>query len=391
MLPSPQQSLLLQGCLGTKQVAATAWSDWLSQVRDPRSVFEKDLTGLKGLLPFIRHSLETNGIKVSDEFRVYLQVSSVREELRSNIYRKILAGTLLALRSAHCDVIALRAAALSETVYEKESIRHNHAIELLVQPSHMQNAVNALRQLPFQRQEHQRAWQRDLHPYIHETGLPLVLHTRLLLLPYYPVNLSETWTSSRQAILSGVETKILSPSETLVHICGHASYSRSRANLRWVCDAVLTLRHYPDMNWNRVLEQAQQYRLTLPLWIMLEYLARRLHAPIPEEVLAELSCAAAGMDRISREAAIVGTMLGATSPSSAIRGLRGNPRAQMLFIRLFLLPSRTYMCWRYGIEHRWLLPFAHLYRLMKFGALAAVRLTRKQSARAREELVADVD
>lgn len=391
MLPSPRQSLLLKACLGPKALAPAAWRDWLAEVRDPKSVFETDAAGLRGLLPFIGYCLDVNEIEVSNEFRVYLQISSVREELRSNIYRQILTDTLSALRVAGCDVIALRAAALSETIYDKPSIRHNHAIELLVDPSQIQSAVDALAQLPFKRKEQRRAWQRHSHAFMHRSGLPVVLHTRLLLLPYHQVDLNEIWHDAGPATLSGIETKVLSQVDGLVNICAHASSSPGRGNLRWVCDAALTVRRYPGMNWDRVAERAQQLRLVLPLWAMFEYLARQVHTPIPEPVLTGLSRAAARADRVSREAATVGAVLGAASPADAIRRLRGNRRAQMLFVRFFLLPSRTYMAWRYGLERRWLLPFGYLYRLMKFEALAVILLARKHSVRGREQLVAEVD
>ena len=378
MLPSPRQSLLLKACLGPKALAPAAWRDWLAEVGDPKSVFETDAAGLRGLLPFIGHCLDVNEIEVSDDFRVYLQISSVREELRSNIYRQILTDTLSVLRVAGCDVIVLRAAALSETVYDKPSVRHNHGIELLVDPSQVGSAGAALAQLPFRRLEPRRAWQRHSHAFMHESGLPLVVHTRLLLLPHYQVNLGEIWTRSESATINGVETKVLAPADTLVDICGHASYSPGRRNLRWVCDAVLTLRRYPDMNWERVVQRVEEYRLAPPLSVMFEYLARALHAPVPDRVLLELSVDAEKADRASREAAIIGIVLGAASPLDAVRRLRGNARARILLARVFLLPSRTYMNWRYGVGASCLLPFVHLYRLLKFAAIGSKRLIRRR-------------
>jgi hypothetical protein len=378
MLPSSRQSLLLKACLGPKALAPAAWRDWLAEVGDPKSVFETDAAGLRGLLPFIGHCLDLNEIEVSDDFRVYLQISSVREELRSNIYRQILTETLSALRFAGCDVIALRAAALSETVYDKPSIRHNHAIELLVDPSQIQSAVDALAQLPFKRKEQRRAWQRQSHAFMHRSGLPVVLHTRLLLLPYHQVDLNEIWHDAGPATLSGIETKVLSQVDGLVHVCAHASSSPGRGNLRWVCDAALTVRRYPGLNWDRVAERAQQLRLVLPLWAMFEYLARQVHTPIPEPVLTGLSRAAARADRVSREAAIVGAVLGAASPADAIRRLRGKARARILLARFLLLPSRTYMSWRYGVDRSWLLPFVHLYRFSKFAVFGVKRLIRRR-------------
>ncbi|CAN5199208.1 hypothetical protein BH24PSE2_BH24PSE2_08770 [soil metagenome] len=391
MLPVPQQTILLQACLGSAEVAAEGWRGWLDHVRDPRSAFERDQEGIKGLLPFIRYSLNKHEIEVPAGFRVYLQVSSVREELRSRIYRQILGDTLSALRAAGCDVIALRAAALSESVYETNDLRHNHAIELLIRPSDVDRATEALKNLPFEHQEPRRAWQRHVHQYIHTTGLPLVLHTALLLLPHYRAGSDDIWANSESAVLGGVESRMLSPCENLINVCGHASYSRGRMNLRWVCDAVLILRRHPEIEWESVIQRVRQYRLVLPLAVMFEFLAQQLEAPIPQPVLTDLKREAESANRSDREAAILGVMLGAATPVSAIRRLPDDLPSRALCARHFLFPSRTYMQWRYGYERRWLLPAAYLYRLARFGSAALSRRNRRSLARSGARAVADVD
>ena len=79
------------------------------------------------------------------------------------------------------------------------------------------------------------------------------------------------------------------PADSLLHVCGHASYSKSRQSLRWLTDAWLIVNRHPDLDWDLLLDCARRSHLALPLSVALSYLANDLNAPIPLRFLNRLS------------------------------------------------------------------------------------------------------
>ena len=47
-----------------------------------------------------------------------------------------------------------------------------------------------------------------------------------------------------------VTAEIPAPADSLLHVCGHASYSASRQSLRWVTDAWFIVNRHPDLDWD---------------------------------------------------------------------------------------------------------------------------------------------
>ena len=365
VLPSPDNTRLLKACLSSGLEASNAWEDWLNRVGNPKSWLERDYSGLKGLLPFIQHALTKNRIELSEEFRTYLRVSTLREELRSEIYRNIAGEVLSTLQSAGLQVIALKGAALSETVYDHPNIRHNHAIDLLLHESDLPAAVEALKSLPFVPSPQQSRAHAQHQNFIHETGLPLTLHSRLFFLPYYDADQGGVWDRAESAYVGEVKTLVCCAADNLVHVCGHASYSRSRSNLRWVCDAFYILKRRPSIDWNIVVQEARNHHLVIPLKAILEYLAKELQVEIPEYVLTELSKIPLGEDSADCEAVLAIATMG-ISPFRALSRLSGSWRAKLLIAKFMLFPPKNYVRWRYGVSHPMLTPLVYIYRPCRF-------------------------
>jgi len=84
----------------------------------------------------------------------------------------------------------------------------------------------------------------------------------------------------------GTVARVLSPEDSLVHTCVHATTGRHRDSLLWVCDAWFLLRTYPELDWELVTELTRRFRLSLALADTLAYLSRELGAAVPAAVLA---------------------------------------------------------------------------------------------------------
>lgn len=161
--------------------------------------------------------------------------------------------------------------------------------------------------------------------------------------------------------VAGPSVHVLSPADMLLHVCGHASCSESRASLRWVADAWSIAAKCADLDWDAFLWGAARTKLALSLYVMLAYLATYLDAPIPEPVLYSLACKAEHVGRTAREAALFGVRRSYHGFCSATKDWRSHA----FLLRWRLLPTPSYLRWTYGVQSRGgvlLLYFARVVR-----------------------------
>jgi hypothetical protein len=137
---------------------------------------------------------------------------------------------------------------------------------------------------------------------------------------------------------------VLSPADTLLHVCGHAFYSASRESLRWVGDAWHIVKRYDDLDWELLCASAERGHLTLPLLVTLRYLAESLGAPVPAMVLGRLEGAVERAPDVERDVALRAARTGACESVSALLGrVRGGWRVRAMTVLWLLFPSRAYV------------------------------------------------
>jgi putative nucleotidyltransferase-like protein len=355
LLPAAAEGMLLAACLRDGDVAAQAWTAFVGQVGDVKAYFETNRTGLKGMLPFIEASLAAKEIDAGRAFHTYARVALVREELRSQIYAEILDSVLVALDAAHIPALLLKGGALSATVYPQPSRRHTHAIDLLVDPEQMAPASAALARIQCTRRPVGSGASRH-QDYRHWTGLALGLHSTAFFLPYFEMPREQLLARAASISIAGRRVFIMSPEDSLVHICAHAIYSRSRANLRWACDAFYLLERHPNLDWSIVIETAVRSRVGLPLCVLLRWLREALGAAVPAERLGELHERSGPIDALTAESIYAALLHTTLSRGKALRALAGSWRAQLGFLRFTAVPSPRYMRWRHNVDANWKLP-----------------------------------
>ena len=280
-LPPRTHGLLLAACMCVPDTASEAWRDFVAAVGDPKRFFELNGTGLKGMLPLVESRLTELGIDAGRSFHTYARVASVREALRNRIYLEILCEALDALDGSGVSCVLLKGGAVSASAYPQPSRRHNHAIDLWIEAPQMRCASAVLSSGRFAAEEAGSgdAWHRSFR---HVTGLPLALHSKPLYLPHFDLPLEEFVGRLRTVGLGARGARILSPEDCLVHVLGHAIYSRSRSNLRWACDAFYLVERNPAIAWNVVVQTATRSGLGLPLLVFLRWMKQNLGARIPE-------------------------------------------------------------------------------------------------------------
>lgn len=364
--PDTQQTLLLRACVGSEPEAEQAWQKFVSRIGNTKLFFERDLTGLKGLLPIIHSAARRNSFTLDKKMWTYLRSAALREELRSGVYREICRDILRAIVDKDIPVIALKACALADTAYETPAERHCHAIDIMVPRGTLGRASDIVRALGFRPARMPEARAGGRQGFRHESGLPLVIHETLFDAPIYPGDVDVMWETSQPATVAGVPVRVLAPTYNLLHVLSAAFLDRARGNLRWAIDAWLLIHRMEDSDWDALQRYAQEGRLELPMLTMLRYLADALDAPIPEGLFTQLSISAQQTRRPGREAALSGAIIGLAALREAWSHRIRTADARRELVRFLLLPSSIYLRWSYGTTARASLPFFYAYRPLSF-------------------------
>ena len=366
ILPTAEQTDLLRACLHTGASGRQAWERWQERMGGLKKGLEEGSQGIKGLLPLLSIALRRDGVVDDPTLLTYVRTAYLREELRSQIYRRLFRNVLAALATDRIPVLVLKGAALADTVYEKPALRHCHDIDLLVGEDDMCHAVSRLTSLGWTLPKTGRGSGIEDLRLEHESGLPLELHRRLFRLPYYRAPLADIWARSQMQSIAGISTRILSPADSLLYVCGHASYCRSRESLRWVCDSWFLINRCPDLDWDVLVDCTLRSHLALPLSVMLAYLAEVLRAPIPASVLDRLYAAASQTDTVEREIALLGARVGARGNFQNIVRMARGWRARMQVVQWILFPAPSYLHWAYHLRSSWWLPVYYMYRPLRY-------------------------
>jgi hypothetical protein len=360
--PHPEQLLLLRACLGAPDDAREAWDNWRQRVGVPQRALSDPSTGIRRLFPLLFHAVSRHGFPVEKETSTLLRTAYLRDEARHATYARIAADALTALQAAGLRVIALKGAALAYTAYERPMLRHCHDLDVLVPDESLHEASKALHRMVL----HSPRLIGEGHlRLLHESGLPIVLHSRLFRFPYYDMSFAELWSRSEAATVAGVDTRMLSPLDTLVHVCGHASYSTSRRSLVWISDACHLLARHPALDWSDLPERAGASRLSLPLHVTLEFLARDMGAPIPGPSLDSVHAAAQRAPVEGRALALFGAARNPGEHVAAMARMPGGWPSRRLVASSLCFPPPRAVRSAYAIRIPAALPFWYVFHVAR--------------------------
>lgn len=366
ILPTREETLLLRACLYSGDAARQAWKEWRSRTNGGANDYLVTDQSVKAILPLIFNALRCHGLELDKESTTFLRSAYLKEELRNKIFRRICRDVLLLLAKEDISAIVLKGTALAETVYPSPVLRHSHDIEILLKDQDLDRAAATLRRVFFRIVKQGPEPGGSHFTLEHETHLPLELHSSLFQIPYYNSSLAEIWSRRRKCEVADVPAHILAPSDNLLHVCGHASYSRGHQSLRWVNDAWFVIDRNPDLDWDLLLDCAGRSHLVLPLSVILSYLAEDLKAAVPQDFLHRLSAAASESSAVEREFALFSAR---SAPLGSFRSLlrkTNSWRGRAFVIRWMLFPSPTYLRWVQQNHRSWLLPFYYVYRPISY-------------------------
>jgi Uncharacterised nucleotidyltransferase len=302
LLPTAEETDLLRVCLDEDQpVASRSRAD---------NVFAHVGPLQKCLLPLLAHAVRPGDV-ADASLRSQLRAALVSEELRHDAYNGVLHAVLAGLAAARVPAIVLKGAALADTVYPQPGLRHSHDIDLLVAPEDMARAQEILVPIGLRRAGADAATAAPSLTFVHPSGLPIQLHTRLFRSPFYQAPLAQVWARSEPAVIAHAAARTLSAGDALAQILGQAASAGSRESLLWVCDAWCLSTRNPALDWVRFVDVVCQSSLALPVAIQLRYLCEAFELAVDGAALQEIEGRAHRATLTEREAAIYAVRAGA--------------------------------------------------------------------------------
>ncbi len=287
--PTRAQELLLRAALLSGADAAGAWSRW----RACADLNHLD-PGSFRLLPLLYHNLKAQGI--SDPLMNKLKGIHRMAWCRNQVLLERFALLLNALHGDGIGTMVLKGAAVTLLHYRDHGLRPMQDLDVLVRPEAAPAAVALLERLGWKPlrplPEGRRAsFFRTVHSisFADAAGRECDLHWHVLTECCYPHADDDFWEASAPLDVHGAQTRALCPADQLLHVCVHGARWNAIAPIRWVADAMVILRTSPGLDWRRLVAQARQRCIVLPLRETLRYLRDFLSAPLPAGAMEELA------------------------------------------------------------------------------------------------------
>ncbi len=286
--PTTEQWLLLRAALLQGPDAIRAWREWRERV-DPDALG----TASSALLPLLCRNVRAHG---SDDPPPAWMRDLRRRAWAENADRlNALAALLRLLHAEGIETLVLKGAALVVAYYPDLGLRSMSDVDVLVPRVRVGAAMARLREegwRPVGRSARSRTPEMTIavshaHAFTGPSGQQLDLHWHV-----FPECCDadadlDFWADARTIEIDGVTTRMLSPTDQLLHVCVHGTRWSHVQPVRWVADAMMVLAR-ERIDWDRLVGQAGRRGLVCPIRDTLRLLSEMLGAPIPAAVLVTL-------------------------------------------------------------------------------------------------------
>jgi hypothetical protein len=364
IVPQEPDVGLLRSVLWDGPSAQAQWSAWTKTVGDPKTYFQREFLGRKGLLAFVSRRISANRIDVGDDFATYARVARVREQLRTRIFLDSLHAVHSALQDRGLQPVLINGGAYAFTIYPDAFVRHNHAIDFWL-PARFGAARDAVLTAGFfhRRTAVQRAGM--LETYRHRCGLELTLRSELFSAPHVAADSAEFLRRCRSVSVEQTRARVLAPTDRLCHTLGETALAPTRGNLRWVCDAYLLIAR-GDVDFDELAVTADRLGTALPSALLLRFFREELLLDVPETVIERLLVA--GMPSTRNRAALL-LSVGLRCSGSVGAFIARSRRDSKLWaraLRFALFPSLEHLGYTHHSPARAIVPLWYVLRIARF-------------------------
>lgn len=254
-----------------------------------------------GVHPLVYHTLRQHGAgllpdEVQREIERFERIATIRNTFMTDELGRLLD------RFEHEGIPALplKGPVLAQGAYGDMHRRWYTDLDILIPPRAF-NRVEALLleggYVPFEKVRHLRGLKRKLYYYLSgqwpfkrgKGVFNLDVHAHVM--PpgyYYPVTFEKFWRRSRALALGGTIVRRFAAEDMLQVLCFHGAKNQWGA-LKHVCDVAELIEAEPSMDWKTVVARAQAVRGVRILSLGLLLTRRVLNAPVPSEVLNQLT------------------------------------------------------------------------------------------------------
>jgi hypothetical protein len=306
--PTEPQLLLLKAALLSGDEAIDAWRQWISFV-DIETLDE----GSNRLLPLLSYNLDRLGLRTpySDRLRGYRRQTWFRNQLQMRTFVSILTS----FKQIGLEAVVLKGISLAFLFYPDSSIRPLYDIDLLVRREDALRAIALMAEKGWKTMDWRvaRRMQRFFKPgdayaaspdstfgrrmlqgesiaFVDPSGMQIDLHWNLLHYRVWPGADDDFWSAAVDKEIGKLRSRILCPTDCLLHVLEHGSRWNHVPPIRWIADAMMIMRSNGDpIDWERLVRLARQNQLAFGLYPMLDLLKSQFGAAIPSEVMAELN------------------------------------------------------------------------------------------------------
>lgn len=300
--PSESHDLLLQASLLKGERFHAAWQQWIARV---------DVDQLDGpsqrLFPLLfsnllAHRIEHPAVAVAKRHQLMAFIRNERLLFAAD-------GVLSALRAAGIEMMLLKGGGLAPRYYAERALRPMNDLDILVRPAQLERAQALLAGSGWEPLGGAAAARRMLFvsqacAFRNADKIEIDLHAHALNQCCVDELDTALWAASEQVSLR--EHALRAPCATdqifLAAMHGRVTEAfRGVPSIHWAADAYTILAKEPSIDYERMLAFATRWQLTLPLADSLEYLAVRLHAPVPASVITRLKAIRpSGVERIEQ-------------------------------------------------------------------------------------------
>jgi hypothetical protein len=220
-------------------------------------------------------------------------LSELREQCQINTTSNLfITAELLRLleqfKYHHLPAIPYKGSTLAVAVYGNLALRQFDDIDLWVAPSNFTKARMLLAEQGYQLTE-QLGWEST---FVHsQTSIPVDLHQGIAQ-PYFPFRpvFAEFWQRCYTVSVLGKFVLSLAPEDLLLILsvqlakdCHHLQILLIK-----VCDVAELITHYPDLNWQHLVQRSQQLGCQRLLWLSLRLVEELLGVTVPDFVRQQI-------------------------------------------------------------------------------------------------------
>ena len=249
-----------------------------------------------GVLPLLYQNLKLiSSEKIDSQVLEQLQQYSQKTALQNTIFTRDLLNILTLFKKYDIQALSFKGPSLAVSAYKNLSLRSFCDLDILIPKKDCLKAIDVLimhghyqpiREWHFLNEKWEKTYLKSYREFSLTNGIVTIdLHQCLTVEGYLSSEFSFEYLWKNHETID-IATQVIpnfGQIDSLLYLCVHASKECWR-KLKWICDIAEFVQVNPDLDWHRLLDQAQTFhceRRVLTGLLLAHYL---LELPLPEIV-----------------------------------------------------------------------------------------------------------